>query len=311
MVLEELCLGDRPHPIRMPRRADRQALDRRQGLNLVPEQVEAEIFGEILTHLCPPDAVATIVDQRREHAESRLARDESSDASGDATLRRQSRLEGPLAGVVVHAGGEHDAQDVTHGFLWKREFSRDRVTSTVGERRRHHREIPARHQDRALPEVHVEDLVDLLAEHSGGTHEVGDGPIPMAGGTFRLEDRLVDRERAAREDSERREDSIETLSGAFQRGHRRDRPGIDHRVVWPVRSIEHDGVERLAARLDAHSLQHPQRAVVCERQRVDEWLRHRLDRELLSGISGVVDVTVDGAQAHPNHDGSALASSGM
>src|SRR4051812_45355683 len=71
------------------------------------EDVQAEHLGKLLADQAPPDAVAFLVEGRGEDADPGDPRDDGDDAAADAALGGQAGAEGPLAGVVVHAAGEH------------------------------------------------------------------------------------------------------------------------------------------------------------------------------------------------------------
>ena len=58
--------------------------------------------------------------------------------------------------------------------------------------------------------------------------------------------------------------------------------------------IEHDGVEPIAAWLDADALDHRVAADQFERQAIDESFRHRLDGERVIGVAGRDQLAVDG-----------------
>lgn len=67
---------------------------------------------------------------------------------------------------------------------------------------------------------------------------------------------------------------------AVDESRRRDRARVDERVGGAASAVlEADGVERLAAGLDAHAREHLLAAVRLEREGEDERLRDRLDRE--------------------------------
>ena len=56
---------------------------------------------------CALDAVARLVERRRDDGDAELAGRDGDDAAADAALGRQARAVEPLAGVVVEAGGRH------------------------------------------------------------------------------------------------------------------------------------------------------------------------------------------------------------
>ena len=89
---------------------------RRRGSRPAVEDVQAEALGQLLADLDAADAVAARVEQRREDADAGLAGHDGDDAAADAALGRQADAVGPLAGVVVHAAGVHDAEHVLDVF---------------------------------------------------------------------------------------------------------------------------------------------------------------------------------------------------
>ena len=72
-----------------------------------------------------------------------------------------------------------------------------------------------------------------------------------------------------------------------------DGAGIDHRIEGPVVRAQADGVEGIAARLDADDGLDPLGADRFEGERKDERLRDRLDGELDGAVADLVDEAVD------------------
>ena len=96
---------------------------------------------------CTPRALLPRgVERRREHADAELAGQHRDHAAGHAALRREPDRVRPLARVVVHAARAHHAQHVLDVRALERPRAGDRVDAAVGERRRHGREVAARHR---------------------------------------------------------------------------------------------------------------------------------------------------------------------
>ena len=130
------------------------------------------------------------------------------DAAGHAALRRQAHAVGPLPREVVHATRVHHAQCALDALLVERPPAGDRVHATVRERRRHHREVTAVDEQRALAEVEVDGLVDVTVDHAEALHEVRERAVAVAGHAFRREHRVVDREPSPREAGETVEEAL-------------------------------------------------------------------------------------------------------
>ena len=115
-------------------------------------------------------------------------------------------------------------------------------------------------------------------------------------------------------------EQLDDATGARCRRRRRaierrrgDRAGVDHRVRRATGArLQADRVERLAARLGADLRQHRIAAALDEREREDERLRHRLDRELGVVVARRTHTRPRGpTTARASRSGSASASSGM
>jgi hypothetical protein len=74
--------------------------------------------------------------------------------------------------------------------------------------------------------------------------------------------------------------------------------------------VEHDGVERLSRRLDAHPFEHRLAPVMLERIAVHEGLRHGLDDEGAVGIADGIDLPVDRGDGDAEQRGIGLAELG-
>lgn len=73
-----------------------------------------------------------------------------------------------------------------------------------------------------------------------------------------------------------------------------DRAGVDHRIERaPGAGVEDDGVEGVAAGLDAHVTEHLVAPEQLQREAVAERLRHRLDRERALGVPARGQTSVD------------------
>ena len=92
-----------------------------------------------------------------------------------------------------------------------------RMLTAVGQRRGHHRQVPAVDERGALREVAVERLLDAPAELAERVHEIGDRPVPVAGLALRLEHRLVDPDVAADVVREHREHALQPVLGGASR----------------------------------------------------------------------------------------------
>ena len=185
---------------------------------------------------------------------------------------------------------------------WRAVSSRTTTSPVTGLRppwasvRRHHRQVAGGDQHRALTEVRVDRLVDTGAQRARGAHQVRHRAVAVAGRALGREDGLVDGERAA---GERLQDGEDAREAADERGGQ-DRARVDQRVGGPARArLEADGVERLAAGLGPDALLDRVEAHVLQRQRVDEGLGDRLDRQRRLGVAGAVDVAVEAGEREP------------
>ena len=257
-----------------------------------PRQVGAD------THR--PDAVAPLVEPRREHPDPELPRQHRQHTAADAAFRWHAHVVDPAARRVVHPARRHHAEHVLHVLGPQRPLPGHRIHSLIGERGRHDREVAAVDEDRALPEVDVDRRARILGEHLVVSQQVTDGAIAMTGARLRLVHGRIDVQPPARMPAEHREHAGESLlrrrGDDLARGG--DRPGIDHWIEGPpILRMEADGVEGVAAGLDAHLACHGHRAVVVQRKPVDEGLGDRLDREQMPGVADLVDVAVDRGHA--------------
>ena len=207
------------------------------------------------------DAVAVAVERRREDPDPDLPRDHRDQRAGDAALGRHAGVEGPLAGVVVHAAARHHRQDVAH--LDGPEHAPRRsagsipsfasVAAITARSRR-------RHPHRALGEVEVEDLVGGVPHHAGVQHHVGDRAVAVAG---RLSEARTASSTSSVPPGEAVEDREHVLAAAPRACRRAASEamamapeltiGLNGRLLLDV---EDDRVERLAGRLDADVPQH-------------------------------------------------------
>ena len=181
------------------------AADHRARVAAVGQHVQAQLLRQVAADMHAAHAVAARVQQRREHADAELARLDRHDPAADPALGRQADGELPAAGEIVHAAGGHHAQHVADMVGAQRALAGDRVDAAIGERRRHHREVARRDQDRALHEIEVEMLLDIALDHAGIELEIGDRAVAVAGLDLRAVDPHVDVQRVADEALEGRE----------------------------------------------------------------------------------------------------------
>src|SRR5262245_55649893 len=126
-----------------------------------------------------------------------MAGDDADNAAADTAFGRNADAVGPLAGVVVHAAGEHDAEEVFYKLLRDSPHFCDRIDAAARECGAHDGQIAAVNEYRALLEVEFERFFDLVADHAEVDHQMADGAIAMAGQALRHEDRVVDIDVAA------------------------------------------------------------------------------------------------------------------
>jgi hypothetical protein len=96
------------------------------------------------------------------------------EAAGHPALGWNAHFVRPMPSVAVHAAAVHDGEHI------KDEFGRhggNRVHAPIGQGRRHNREIPAIHEQRALLEINIEDVLGVALEHVAAAHQISDGPI--------------------------------------------------------------------------------------------------------------------------------------
>jgi hypothetical protein len=145
-------------------------------------------------------------------------------------------------------------------------------------------------------------LVDGLVDHAGIEGEVGDRSVAVAAGALRVIHRLVDLEWSPGTAFQRRQEVSEPflVSHALEQSRGGDGTRIDHRVEGSIATlVEDDGVEGVAARLDADLLQHLRGSVILEREPIDERLRDRLDREDVVRVAHLVHVPIGSRQRDP------------
>ena len=144
------------------------------------------------------DAVALAVEPRRKDADAELAGEDGDDAAGDAAFRRHAHVVEPLARVVVHAAGAHDAEHALDVFAADGLLAGERIDAAVGERGGHDGEVAAVAEDGALLEVGLDDGHRVAGEDVEVAQHVADGAVAMAGGALGGIDLLVDRQSRAR-----------------------------------------------------------------------------------------------------------------
>ena len=172
----------------------------------------------------------------------------------------------------------------------------------MGERGAHAGQIGGGDEDRALAEIKIDDVVDRAVQRADVAQQMTDRAVAVAGLGFRAVDRLVHRQPPAGGVGEPVEDQTERAVArdvAHDAGDR-DRAGIHHRIEGPIGiGIEEDGVEGVAARLDADPLQHRVTSGELQRQAIHEGLRHRLDRERKVGVADRVELADLGCDRDP------------
>ena len=246
------------------------------------EQVHAEVVRQLGERLNAPHAVAPGVEGCAVDADAELSRQDGDDAATDPALGGQAHPDHPFARVVVHAAAGHHRQRVAGGEFADHPIAGDRVGAAVGQGGPHHGEVLDAHLQRALLEVDLHRVGDRPVESAGRQRQVTERPVAVAGGGLRRQHRLVEFEVPPGEGRHRLTHSPHLTIDVDAWDHRadHDRPGVDHRVVRSTGvGLEADGVERLAAGLEADvpgDLLQPQ---LVDHHRVDERLGDRLDRE--------------------------------
>src|ERR687898_520047 len=275
-----------------------EILDRaKQGiLSVVGEDVQPQACGNLLTYIDAPDTVAVLVETGREDADTPLSRNDRKDAAAHTALGRDAYLIGPLPGEVIHPTRVHNAQNISDVAAGERLLSGYGVHAPVGQRRRHHREIPRGYADRALPQVECEVLFDVLANHTVAAHQVGCRAVPIRRSQLRGESTLVHLQSlvpgVASESVQYECILLRSVPALYEVG-RHERPRINHRIVWTVVPlVENNGVERVATRLHPHSLQNVVASAGFQSQAVDEHLRDGLEGEWPVVVASVVDLAV-------------------
>ena len=259
-----------------------------------PERMQREVRCQPPACFDAAHAVSLGVERRREHTDAELPGQHCDDAPGHAALGRQSDAIRPLARVVVHPARTHHAQHVLDAFVLERALSGERIHAVIRQRRRHDREHAAVDEQRALPEVEVDGLVDVAVDHAEAAHQVRERAVAVSRGALGFVDALVERELPPGERGKARPQHglacLEVFS--FDQSGRDDRTRVHHRVERAVRRVDRDRVERVPRRLDAHSLHHELAAVLRERHPEDERLRDRLDGERFAAVTDLEEVSV-------------------
>ncbi len=174
------------------------------------------------------------------------------------------------------------------------------MAAAGGQGRRHRRQVAAVDQHRALLEVELEGAVHRRGEHPQVMHQVGDRPVAVAGGALGQVDGSVDPgQRPAGVARHQRHQLGDPLAALDQEAGGGDGAGVDHRVVRAVLAVElDDRVEPVAGGLDAEPRPHRLRPQELERPAVDERLRQRLQRELVTVVAGAGRLAADRAHRH-------------
>ena len=236
------------------------------------------------------------VEARREGAKPQLRGKCCDDAAADAALGGDADTIDPLAGIVVHARTGHDRKragdDVGRNDL----NAGHGIDAAIGERRRHHGEIARGDENGALPEIGIEDGIDVVLQHQIIAQQPGDRAIAVAGERLRGVHGVVDVELAAGEQAELLADALECgcAIGLMDQPGAGDRAGIDHRVERPVVVGQPDRIERLPARLDPDRRRNALLTDHVERERKHEGLGYRLDGERHPAVADLIDMAVDG-----------------
>src|SRR5207245_7945600 len=141
------------------------------------QQMQLEIMRQAFADPDAAHAVAALVERWREDTDAELAGQDRYHPAGDSALRGQPDLVHPFARVVVHPTRTHHAEHMRDMLATQGPLTGERVHATVSERGRHHREVLARSEHGALPEIEIERLVDVSFEHSEGPHQVPDRAV--------------------------------------------------------------------------------------------------------------------------------------
>ena len=172
----------------------------------------------------------------------------------------------------------------------------DGIHPAARERRGHHREVGRGDRHRALPAVRRDGLLDVAAQRAGARHQVRQRAVAAGRRELGAEHVVVHAERAAGERRQAPEDPLEALGSRPPRSTSEvvsSAPALISGLAGrPESGSQADRVERLAARLRADARQDLVGADVAERERVDERLGDRLDRERDVAVAGAVDVPV-------------------
>ena len=251
------------------------------------EEVEAQLPGDVGQRRCAADAGSEVVEPRREGGDAQASRRHCQHAPRDAALRRQTDVESGAPGGVVEAAGEHHRQHVADHRRRDHPGTGQRMAAASRQGCRHHRQIAAADQHRALLEVEVEGAVDRRTEHAEMVHQVGDGSVAVPGGALGKVDRGVDAgQRAAGVVAEQRQQIGDALAVVGEQSGDGDGAGVDHGVVGTVLAVElNDRVESVAARLDPDPCPHRVDAEQLESPAVGERLGERLQGELAGVVA--------------------------
>src|SRR5262245_6128738 len=101
------------------------------------------------------------VEERGICAEAKLRWEGRDDAATDATLCRYADPIDPFTRIVIHPRARHHRQSPCDGVRADDLISGERISTTICESCRHHRDIPRCDQDRTLSEIDVEYSVDI------------------------------------------------------------------------------------------------------------------------------------------------------
>ncbi len=246
------------------------------------------------------DAVAVLVETRREDGDAETARKDRDHATAHAALGRQADIVQPAAGIVVHAARRHDAEHGLHFLRRNRALSRQRVHAAIRQRRGHEGEIATGDANGTLPEVILEHRHGIAIDDAEVLQHPGDRAIAKTGLAFRTVHRIVDRDGASKE----RGDDVGDALPLFRRvvagdqARHSDCTSIDHGIQWRTGlGIEADRIEGLPARLDAHLAQDALAASIRQSRGVNCRLGHRLHRELAIVVADLIDIAVGGDDA--------------